>query len=240
MGIAYNTSVVRDGLIVYLDAANSKSYIGTGTNWKNLISSTYNATLVNSPTYNSSVGYFSFNGTNQYANHTLPSFNSGSGTVYTFEVWFRMITLPTVEYGANGHIWGGQNGNNLVLYVNPAVSGSSRLIMIYDDSRYSTSGSGHFSNAAITANSWTQWVIVGDGSNNTITHYINGQLDNLQGSVQSDQFIRNWPSSSTIAYDNRWNTFTNIDVSILRQYNKKLSDLEVKINYEATRGRYDI
>lgn len=30
MGIAYNTSIVRDGLVLHLDAANPKSYPGTG------------------------------------------------------------------------------------------------------------------------------------------------------------------------------------------------------------------
>ena len=30
MGVGYNTSIVRDGLVLYLDAANSKSYPGSG------------------------------------------------------------------------------------------------------------------------------------------------------------------------------------------------------------------
>ncbi len=34
MGIAYNTSIIRDGLVLYLDAANVKSYPGTGNVWK--------------------------------------------------------------------------------------------------------------------------------------------------------------------------------------------------------------
>ena len=240
MSIFAGPKIVEDGLVLYLDAANEKSYPGNGTTWKNIISASHNATLVNNPTHNSSTGYFSFNGINQYANHTPLSFNSGGGTMYSFEVWFRLITLPTTEYGPNGHIWGGQNGNNLVLYVNPQVSGASRLIMVYDDSRYSTSGSGHFSNNAITANSWVQWVVVGDGSNNTITHYINGELDNFQGSVQSDQLVRNWPSASRIASDSRWNTFTNMDMSVLKQYNRKLTGQEVKQNFEALRGRFGI
>jgi len=31
MAISYNTSVVRDGLVLHLDAANPKSYPGTGS-----------------------------------------------------------------------------------------------------------------------------------------------------------------------------------------------------------------
>jgi hypothetical protein len=238
MAIAYNTSIVRDGLVVYLDAANPKSYSGTGSTWKNLISSNYNATLVNSPTYNSSVGFFSFDGTNQYANHSLPSFNSGGGTMYTFEVWFKMRTLPTAQYGPNGHIWGGQNGNNLVLYVNPAVSNQSTLNMIYDDSRYN--GGNHFTNSTISANQWVCWTIIGDGTANTLTHYINGSLDKLNGPVQSDQQVRNWPSSSQIALDTRWGIYSQLDIGILKQYNRKLTSTEVMQNFEAAKGRYGI
>lgn len=31
MGVAYNTSVVRNGLMLYIDAANTKSYPRSGT-----------------------------------------------------------------------------------------------------------------------------------------------------------------------------------------------------------------
>jgi len=36
MGIAYNTSIVRDGLVLHLDAANVKSYPGSGTSASNI------------------------------------------------------------------------------------------------------------------------------------------------------------------------------------------------------------
>ena len=36
MGIAYNTSMISDGLIVYVDAANPRSYPGTGNTWYDL------------------------------------------------------------------------------------------------------------------------------------------------------------------------------------------------------------
>ena len=52
MGIGYNTSVVRDGLVLYLDAANSKSYPGSGTTWFDLTGNNNNAILngnVNNP-----------------------------------------------------------------------------------------------------------------------------------------------------------------------------------------------
>ncbi len=36
MGITYNTNIIRDSLVLYLDAANVKSYSGSGTDWYDL------------------------------------------------------------------------------------------------------------------------------------------------------------------------------------------------------------
>jgi hypothetical protein len=36
MGIAYNPRTITDGLVLCLDAANSKSYPGSGTTWTDL------------------------------------------------------------------------------------------------------------------------------------------------------------------------------------------------------------
>ena len=51
MGIAYNSSIVRDGLVLHLDAANPKSYPGSGTVWKDL------SGLGNDGTINSTVSF---------------------------------------------------------------------------------------------------------------------------------------------------------------------------------------
>jgi hypothetical protein len=51
MGIAYNTSIVRDGLVLQLDAANVKSYPGTGTVWNDLSGNGANCNLVGAPGY---------------------------------------------------------------------------------------------------------------------------------------------------------------------------------------------
>lgn len=234
MGIAYNTSIVRDGLVLHMDAANPKSYSGSGDTWYDLIDADNNATLYNSPTHNAEQGYFSFNGVDQYALHNVEQFNSGNNNMFTFEVWFKMRTLPTAQYSANEHIWGGQNGNSITLNVNTG----GYLNLIYDDSRY-TSGTGHFSSVTINANEWTHWVSIGDGVNNTISHYINGVFDKT-GPVVSSQHVRTFPATSYIARDTRWNTYSQLDVSTLKYYNRNLSEEEIKNNFNALRGRFGL
>lgn len=47
MGLAHSPRVVRDGLALYLDAANPKSYPASGTTWKDISGSGNDGTLVN-------------------------------------------------------------------------------------------------------------------------------------------------------------------------------------------------
>jgi hypothetical protein len=239
MGITYNPRTITDGLVLCLDAGNSKSYPGSGTTWTDLMGNGYNATLINSPTHNSQIGYISFDGTNQYATHTIPLVQGGQED-FTFEVMFRMVTLPTAQYAANGHIWGGENGNDIVLYVNPASGGVSNLNLVYDDSRYPASSTGHISNGTITANTWVHWVCQGRASDDTIAHYINGQLDKTFTSVVSGQENKNRNTDGMIAYDSRWATYSQMDMAIIREYHRLLSAQEIQQNFNATRSRFSI
>lgn len=236
MAIAYNPKMVTGGLVLCLDAANPKSYPGSGATWTDLTGNGNNVTLVNSPTYNSAQGFMSFNGSTQRGTTIVPAFNSGT-QAYTFEVLFKMRTLPTAEYGVNGHIWGGQNGNNIVLYVNPAVDGQSTLNMIHDDSRYVVTGA--VTNGTILANSWTHWIVSWDSPAYTFNHYLNGVMDKQGLSGRSGQEARTW-SDGTIAFDSRWNTHSTLDIAIMKQYNRVLSAAEALNNFQAIRGRFGI
>jgi hypothetical protein len=58
MPISYGASIVKDGLVLYLDAANPKSYPGSGTNWADLSGNGNDATLINGATYSGGSLYF--------------------------------------------------------------------------------------------------------------------------------------------------------------------------------------
>ena len=59
--------IVRDGLVLYLDAANTRSYVGTGNIWSDLSRSTITSSLFNTPTFGTSNGgNFLFDGSNEY------------------------------------------------------------------------------------------------------------------------------------------------------------------------------
>lgn len=77
MSVDYSPKIITNGLLLALDAGNTKSYPGSGTTWTDLIGSN-NGTLVNSPTFNSANGgSLNFSGTNQ-------SVTLGSSTSFAF------------------------------------------------------------------------------------------------------------------------------------------------------------
>jgi hypothetical protein len=66
MGFYRGPNVVTNGLVLNLDAANTKSYVSGSTTWRDLSGNGNNGTLVNGPTFSSNYGGgIVFNGSNQ-------------------------------------------------------------------------------------------------------------------------------------------------------------------------------
>ena len=229
--------IITDQLVLAMDAASAKSYPGSGVTWYGLTENENQATLQNGPTFVDN-NYISFDGVNDYANFTTEyAFDTGNGTMFSLEMWFQMRTLPTAQYAANGHIWGGENGNDVVVILNPASNGISKGIICYDDSRYNAA---MMTTGGFEANTWYQWVITGNGTNNTVTHYINGELDRgPTGVLPTSQYVKPW-NGTRFAFDSRWNTFSTLNMSIARQYMKELTAAEVAQNFNAQRSRFGL
>jgi len=70
--------IVKDGLVLWLDANDKTSYPGTGTTWRDLSKGGNNGTLTNGPTFDSgNGGSIVFDGADDYIQQTL---NTGSFT----------------------------------------------------------------------------------------------------------------------------------------------------------------
>ena len=95
-------------MIVYLDAG---SYSGSG-NWLDLTDGSENATLGNSPSFDSNTNSFSLNGTNQYFSlGTTSTLQFGGTSNYTINVWFKtddaskdQSLFTKFDGGVSGHI----------------------------------------------------------------------------------------------------------------------------------------
>ena len=112
-------NLISDGLVLRLDPANIKSYQGTGTTFKDLTTNLSDFTLVGTPTYNVN-GFFTFNGTNQYASRVNTASLKPS-TAISIEQWLNAdnwnagtsssnykCALSCTEGGGYSHnIWSG-------------------------------------------------------------------------------------------------------------------------------------
>ena len=230
MALSYNPSIIDDGLTVYLDAANTSSYAGTGATWYDLMRNR-NFTLQNAPTFlpNTAGGSFSFvPSSSHYA--TASSLSTLSN--WTIELWHYYTgansgnypTLITEVYpGANSKI------NFNIGCTTNSSSNSDMRTAFFTGAWQQTTG------FTLTSGNWYQ--IVGTYDLNNIKMYINGVLQ-----ITSDN--TNSPTSSTggIILMKRWDLaeYWGGYLSTVKIYNRALDSGEVLQNYNATKGRYGL
>lgn len=95
MAIAYNPKIITDGLVLCLDAANPKSYPGSGTTWFDLSGNGNNFTIDASGfTYNSS-GYFSMADGGIFKSGTI---NTSSTCTCVF--WMKTADVQSLFWGS--------------------------------------------------------------------------------------------------------------------------------------------
>lgn len=230
MSIQGNPFAIHDSsLMLYLDAANIKSYIGSGTSWVDLSGNSINGTLVNTPAFNSgSGGNFVFNGTNT---HIISPENSTLNTqTPSVEVWIKTNSLNQngffFEKGqVNTQYSLFQEGSNLVWRQN--ISGVGALSLYATTSNY------------INTSNWAQ--VVGTYTSGTRRLYVNGEL--VASDTQSGTISTNANGSSIGVYggyNGGRGYYYNGSIGIIRVYNKVLSPEDVLQNYNTTKSRFDL
>ena len=231
MSISHYPSIVTDGMILCLDAASLISYSGSGSTWNDLSGRGNNATLINSPTYDSSTnrGLFTF----AAASAQMATIQAQSSlSVFTVEVWMKFNSLggrptailtqeyPGVSSRINYSI--GLNG------VNGSGAYDGKLNVGFFDGTWRTT-----SGFTPSTNVWYHVVMTYNGS--TIIQYSNGVL-------QSSLSYAGTPTTSggLLRLMRRWDDVDYLDgnLSIARIYNRALSAAEIANNYNAMRGRY--
>ena len=254
MAIYYsNRPIVTDGLEYYVDAANTKSYPGTGNTWFDIagVSTLYDGTLVNSPTISSEgLSSFDFNGTSQAIeiDAGVPFAEDDNVGNLTREVWFNCddVTPNTEQI-----IWeDGGTSNGTSIYIH---SGS-----LYAGLWSSSDGfSGAWPSSSIESGKWYHVCLslLGAGSSppttDALKFHLNGSLVDTADSTWLNSHTDGTGGHGigringgtkthlgTISGDFRW---FDGKVAMVRAYHKKgLTDAEVKQNFNALRGRFDI
>lgn len=93
MATAGFKDTISNGLVFCLDAANTKSYSGSGTSWLDLVSRV-NVVLSNISFSSQNVGHLSFNGSNSIG--TSGAITTSVNTNFTMDIWCRPTGTITV------------------------------------------------------------------------------------------------------------------------------------------------
>ncbi len=231
-------SIITNGLILNLDAANNKSYPGTGTAWRDLSGNNNTGTLTNSPTFSrDGGGSIVFNGTNQNIDCGNTSLGIPAGTTQiSLETWVYPTSFTSYR-GIISRIGGtspfggwmlnvnSDSGNKFDFSVN--VSGTWRT--------WVTSG-GTFS-TPLTINTWYHLVGIYNGS--VIALYLNGALINQFSAVGTIQYAGSL-SNLLIGQNGGGASYFPGRIAVAKVYNRALSSSEVQQNYNALKSRFNL
>ena len=233
MATKYSPKIVNNGLVLSLDAANNKSYPGSGTTWTDLSGNSYNGTLTNGPTFNSgNGGSIVFDGVNDYvdtANSTGLNFTNTSGTV---SLWFKTSVANTFLIAKNMDSTGGWgvliDASGIPLF--EAKNNASGASAFY---RYvNVTGTNNVWHNIVAAFTTSTSVV----ANNTVSMYFDGVLNQ---SALTQVLVYGGNTAGTIQLGRRTSGgYFSGNISNVQIYNRLLSANEVLQNYNATKARF--
>jgi hypothetical protein len=231
----FANTIVQQGLVLNLDAGNIYSYAGAGTVWYDVSGNSFNATLINSPTYTSDNGgvlnWASAN--SQYA--TVPMSSTLRVANITQEAWVYLS--GTADQVFIGSQYGTSSNNSFAIWVQSGAFA------------FGVNTGGNFYYSTISTVSTGVWYNLTHTYNGTTQlFYINGVLAATYNSAASGNI--SYDTSNTLlaigadfngtGYNVGPSVYTNGKMPVVRIYNIALSAAQVLQNYNATKGRFGL
>ena len=224
MSVFAGPEIANDELVFHLDAANTKSYPGTGTACSDLTTINSNGTLTNGTTYSSTNnGLFNFDGTNDLI--SFPHNAVQNSASITISSWVKPLgPLKTQNIVAKSD----NSGYRYRIETSGAVS-------ILD--RGATNA---ISTAAglISADTWYNITVTGGPAGLQI--FINGIFRISQATAFGGNITT---TALVIGAENATASFSESfkgSIAQIQMYSRVLTNAEVLQNFNATRGRYGI
>jgi len=224
----FNPKIITDGLLVCLDAADKKSYSGSGDTWYDRSSNGHNGALENDPTFSTDAGgCLDFDGVDEYV--SVPE-NSTFVTAQTWGLWFLVDSIPSASSYTSifqhSDTWNSAGGISMqFIYGNFTWSWGR-----------SWGGCCQISQSELSTGTWYHVVGTSDGTTDSdgCKLYMNGEL---KDTGTADQ-IPDDDDEITIGKGNGGTM--NGRIANFSIYSKELSAAEITQNYNAMRGRFGI
>jgi hypothetical protein len=224
---SHGPKVVTDGLVLCLDAGNSKSYPGSGTTWTDLSGNGNNGTLTNGPTYSSSNGgSLVFDGTDDFIDFTSDS-NLFPTSGLTISSWFKTTVAdrwvvnrtssPSGIYPSDGYYLIGEIAGTMLFGVN-AIGVSTPSV--------------------ITTGTWINMVGTWTPSTSILLYQNGIQVASNTTSIPAS--IINPSVVIEIGRRPGGPDYWDGNLAQVSIYNRALTASEVSQNYNALRGRFGV
>ncbi|MBU2543665.1 DUF2341 domain-containing protein [Patescibacteria group bacterium] len=209
LGSTKSGDIVRDGLVLYLDANDISSYNGSGTTWYDISGQRYQATMRNLTSTNwvtvDGIKAFETNDTDNQG-FSVASWNQT--TARTWEIWIKEKST-----GIGWQTWIDNNGSERILFGTPNTSW-----YVYPD--FNTSG--------VTAGQWAQFAFTMDDNKN-VRMFKNGVLVSAPGVYTNTLTLG---SQTLYLLGDTGTEISSAYTGIIRSYNRKLADEEIKKNFD--------
>ena len=205
--------IVTSNLVLYLDAANTSSYPGSGIIWTDLSDSSNDAVLNNGPTFDSADGgSLVTDGSNDYIQTYSDIFNPNSN----FSVSFFVKRI-----GSGGSLISNTSTGSFQIQLGGDLNVVDSFVVQI----------GSFSNVTV-ANTWYNLCLVRSG--NTYTLYRNGSVF---GSFSSSNTFSRGPN---VLGKNANTEFWGGHYGVVLCYNTALTASEITQNFNELKGRYGL
>lgn len=243
--IAYYGNIVKDGLILNLDAAKKDSYPGSGTTWRDIASNTITGSLINGPTFDSgNGGSIVFDGVNDYAsvsNQVLSSLNDDNSLTVSIFVNINEDSLA---------IRSGLVCNQK--YQTETDAGGFGLVIESSPSRFGVNLTKEIGGvktsyesialSSINRKQYAQYCFTYNSISKTIITYKNGvqQSTSTNANYAWTKNTTNQPTLIGTNTQGGWGNYYKMNIGTTQIYNRALTAQEVLQNYNATKGRYGL
>ena len=229
MALSHSPSIVTDGLVLCLDAANLKSYPGTGVTWRDLTTNTNTGTLTNGPSFSPlNRGYISFDGSNDIVLVTsTPSIEIVGSLSISLWVYLNAGT------NGNGIITKNSDYDYMLYFTDVGTT----VIFYKKNSLGVASGEMAKATGLTLINVWSHITLTYNTNNGVSKIYKDGVL--LATHTTSPPYdIR--ATTNALQIGQGFVTYTNGRIANVNIYNKELNSVEVLQNFNAIRGRFGI
>jgi hypothetical protein len=218
------SSIVTNGLALYLDAGNASSYPGSGTTWTDLSNNGRNGTLLNGPTYSSADGgSIVFDGTNDL----VQCAGSLTVTAATFVTWIRR----------NGN----QGQYDGILFSRGTTTTTGMDFQVSNQIGYTWNDAGNtygWQSGLIVPN--LTWCMIAVSVTSTAATAYLCQTSGITTATNTVSHGSSLIDDIKIAQDEFSTRYFTGNIAIVQLYNIALSAAEVSQNFQVDRARFGV